>query len=67
MLRLTPVIMLPELVSPLVLWPTSVGGELILLHFVAVAIGVAYKTCQVVWGMMVGCVIFYGPLVFDLL
>jgi branched-subunit amino acid transport protein len=69
MLRFTPVAVLPGMVAPLVLWPTSAGGEPTLLHFLAAAaaLGVAYKTRKVVWGMVAGCAIFFGPLVIGLL
>ena len=69
MLRFTPVAVLPGMVAPLVLWPSSAGGEATLWHFMAAAaaLGVAYKTRKVVWGMLAGCSIFYGPLIMGLL
>lgn len=69
MLRFTPVAVLPGMVAPLVLWPTGTGGDPTLLHFVAAAaaLGVAYKTRKVVWGMIAGCVVFFGPLALSLL
>ena len=69
MLRFTPVAVLPGMVAPLVLWPARAGGEPTLWHFMAAAaaLGVAYKTRKVVWGMLAGCAIFFGPLIIGLL
>lgn len=69
MLRFTPVAVLPGMVAPLVLWPTSAGGVPTVFHFLAAAaaLGVAYKTRKVVWGMLAGCAVFYGPLITGLI
>jgi branched-subunit amino acid transport protein len=67
MLRFTPVAVLPGMVAPLVLWPTGAGGVPTILHFVAAfaTLFVAYRTRKVVWGMVAGGVIFFGPLLFS--
>lgn len=64
MLRYTPVAVLPGMVAPLVLWPAATGGQPDLVRIIAafVAVGVAYKTRKVVWGMFAGAAAFYAGL-----
>lgn len=64
MLRYTPVAVLPGMVAPLVLWPEATGGQPDLVRIVAAfaAVGAAYWTKKVVWGMAAGAATFYAGL-----
>lgn len=64
MLRYTPVAVLPGMVAPLVFWPEATGGQPDLVRLLAAlaAVGVAYWTKKVVWGMAAGAVTFYAGL-----
>tara|TARA_R110002051_G_scaffold1008_12_gene5062 strand:- start:15870 stop:16205 length:336 start_codon:yes stop_codon:yes gene_type:complete len=61
MLRYTPVAVLPGMVAPLVLWPAATGGEPDIVRIIAAltALGVAYLTRKVVWGMAAGATSLY--------
>ena len=69
MLRFTPVAVLPGMVAPLVLWPTDAAGGVTLLHLAAAsaAVGTAYMTRKVIWGMLAGLCVFFVPVLFDFL
>ena len=62
MLRYTPVAVLPGMVAPLVLWPAATGGQPDLVRIIAalVAVGVAYTTRNVLWGMLAGAAAFHA-------
>ena len=64
MLRYTPVAVLPGMVAPLVLWPEATGGDPDLVRIIAAlaAVGAAYWTKKVVWGMAAGAATFYAGL-----
>ena len=63
MLRFTPVAVLPGMVAPLVLWPTDAADGVTLLHLAAAgaAVGTAYLTRKVIWGMLAGLGVFFAP------
>ncbi|WP_347819414.1 AzlD domain-containing protein [uncultured Planktomarina sp.] len=69
MLRFTPVAVLPGMVAPLVLWPTDAADGVTLLHLAAAsaAVGTAYLTRKVIWGMLAGLGVFFAPVIFALL
>ena len=69
MLRFTPVAVLPGMVAPHVLWPTDAADGVTLLHLAAAgaAVGTAYLTRKVIWGMLAGLGVFFAPVVFALL
>lgn len=62
LLRYTPVAVIPGMVAPLVLWPDATGGEPDVLRFAAAAaaLGVAWYSRKVIWGMAAGAVVFYA-------
>lgn len=64
LLRFTPVAVIPGMVAPLVLWPAATGGQPDVLRFLAAtaALGVAWRTRKVVWGMAAGAAVFYAGL-----
>jgi branched-subunit amino acid transport protein len=68
MLRFTPVAVLPGMVAPLVLWPTDAADGVTLLHLAAAsaAVGTAYLTRKVIWGMLAGLGVFFAPVIFPL-
>ena len=69
MLRFTPVAVLPGMVAPLVLWPTDATDGVTLIHLTAsgAAVATAYITRKVVWGMLVGICLFFGPAILTLI
>ena len=69
MLRFTPVAVLPGMVAPLVLWPTDAADGATLIHLTAsgAAVATAYITRKVVWGMLVGICLFFGPAILTLI
>ena len=64
LLRYTPVAVIPGMVAPLVLWPEAAGGQMDLVRILAAvaALGVAWRSRKVVWGMIAGAVVFYAGL-----
>ena len=66
-LRYTAVSILPALVTPLVVWPDSTGGQIDPVRVVAAlaALVTGYVTKNVFWGMGAGASLFLGlPLLF---
>ena len=61
-LRYTPVAVLPGLVMPLLVWPAANDGQVDPLRLAAgaTALGIAYLTKNIVWGMLGGTAILIG-------